>query len=173
MLPQRAWRDRVLAPAPGWLYAGAMLDDVYNRRLLSLAANIPRIGRLDAPDGTATVRSRLCGSTVTVDVRIEGNAISDYAQEVRACALGQASAALLARDVIGCTVAELEDLLATVQRLLRENGPAPEGKWAGIEALTPVREVRARHASTLLPFEAVVQAARMAEAARAPSRIAG
>lgn len=143
-----------------------MLDDVYNARILALAADIPRLGRLAAPGASARAHSRLCGSTVTIDLVLDGDTVADFAHEVRACALGQASSSLMARHVVGATTAELRALRESVARMLRENGPPPEGKWADFAVLEPVREYRARHASTLLTFDAVVDAIGQIEAAR-------
>jgi len=146
-----------------------VLDDVYNKLILELAATIPRLGRLAAPDGSATAHSRLCGSTVTVDLALDGDVVVDFAHDVKACALGQASSALMARHVVGSTTDELRRLREDVRRMLKENGPAPGGKWADIAALEPVRDFKARHASTLLTFDAVVDAIARAEAARVPA----
>jgi NifU-like protein involved in Fe-S cluster formation len=144
-----------------------MLDDVYNKRILALAADIPRLGRLPAPQASATAHSRLCGSTVTVDVVLEDDRVVDFAQEVKACALGQASSSIMARHVIGATAAELRAARDTLRRMLKENGPPPEGRFAEAAVLEPVRDFKARHASTLLPFDAVVEAIGRVEAARA------
>lgn len=139
-----------------------MLDDVYNRRILSLAANIPRIGRLDQADGTAEAHARLCGSHVTVDVRVEDGRIVDFAHDVKACALGQASASLMATHVLGADVAELENLRAAMWAMLAEDAPPPEGKWADCAVLEPIRAYRNRHASTMLTFDATLAALRQA-----------
>ncbi|MCC2100886.1 MAG: iron-sulfur cluster assembly scaffold protein [Hyphomicrobiales bacterium] len=144
-----------------------MLDDIYNKRILELAANIPRLGRLEKPDASASAHSKLCGSTVAVDVRITDGRVADFAHDVKACALGQASSSIMARNVIGSTPEELRDLRDAVRRMLKENGPPPDGKWADIAALEPVRNYKARHASTLLTFEATAQAATEAEAKQA------
>jgi NifU-like protein involved in Fe-S cluster formation len=135
-----------------------MLDDIYNRRILELAADIPRLGRLDAPDASATAHSKLCGSTVTVDLAVKDGTVTDFAHEVKACALGQASSSLMARHVVGAKADELRGLRDTVRRMLKENGPAPQGEWADLAVLEPVRDFKARHASTLLTFDAVVNA---------------
>ncbi|KQP15388.1 iron-sulfur cluster assembly scaffold protein [Methylobacterium sp. Leaf93] len=135
-----------------------MLDDIYNRRILELAADIPRLGRLDAPDASATAHSKLCGSTVTVDLSVKDGTVTDFAHEVKACALGQASSSLMARHVVGAKADELRSLRDTVRRMLKENGPAPQGEWADLAVLEPVRDFKARHASTLLTFDAVVNA---------------
>jgi NifU-like protein involved in Fe-S cluster formation len=136
----------------------AMIDDIYNRRVLELAADIPRLGRLSAPDATAKAHSRLCGSTVIVDLVVKGGRVVDFAHDVKACALGQASSSLMARHVIGSSAEELFALRDTMTRMLKANGPPPEGKWADFAVLEPVRAYRARHASTLLTFDAVADA---------------
>ncbi|MGE4373400.1 MAG: iron-sulfur cluster assembly scaffold protein [Xanthobacter sp.] len=143
-----------------------MINDIYNARILALAADIPRLGRLSAPQATATAHSRLCGSTVTVDLVMEGGRVADFAHEVRACALGQASSSLMAQHVVGSSAEELRALRETVRCMLKEDGPPPTGKWAAFEVLAPVREYKARHASTLLTFDAVVDAISQTEAAR-------
>ena len=136
-----------------------MLNDVYNRRILELAGNIPRIGRLSAPDASATAHSKLCGSTVTVDLKMDGDTVTDFAHEVKACALGQASSSIMARNVVGAKAGELRALREDVRRMLKENaGPPDGGRWADIAVLEPVRDYKARHASTLLTFDAVVSA---------------
>jgi NifU-like protein involved in Fe-S cluster formation len=135
-----------------------MLNEVYNSRILELAGNIPRLGRLSEPDAIATAHSKLCGSTVTIGLRMQGDEVVDFAHEVKACALGQASSSIMARNIIGAKAAELRDLRETVRRMLKENGPPPGGKWADIAVLEPVRDYKARHASTMLTFDAVVDA---------------
>ena len=135
-----------------------MLNDVYNRRILELAADIPRSGRLPHPDASATAHSKLCGSTVTIDLAMKGDRITDFAHDVRACALGQASSSIMARNVVGASAAEVRDIRDQMYRMLKENGPAPAGKWADLAVLEPVRDYKARHASTLLTFDAVVDA---------------
>lgn len=147
-----------------------MLSDVYNKRILELAANIPRIGRLDAPDATAVAHSKLCGSKVTVDLVMDGDVVTDFAHDVKACALGQASSSIMARNVVGSTAEELRWLRETARRLLKETGDPPDGKWADLAVLLPVRDYKARHASTLLTFDAVVEAIGKIEAARVSSR---
>ena len=142
-----------------------MLDDIYNRRILELAADIPRLGRLRDPDGSATAHSKLCGSTVTVDVRAKDGRVADFAHEVKACALGQASSSIMARHVVGSTLEDLRRLRDGVRRMLKENGSPPaEGEWADVAVLEPVRAYKARHASTLLTFEATVEAMEKAAA---------
>jgi len=144
-----------------------MLNEVYNRRILELAGNIPRLGRLPSPDASATAHSRLCGSTVTVDLTMEGDTVTDFAHVVKACALGQASSSIMARNVVGATADELRRLREGVRKMLKENGnPPAEGRWADIAVLEPVRDYKARHASTLLTFDAVVSAIDEIEAKR-------
>jgi NifU-like protein involved in Fe-S cluster formation len=136
-----------------------MLNEVYNTRILELAADIPRQGRLANPHGSATAHSKLCGSTVTVDLNLEDGRVSDFAHDVKACALGQASSSIMARNVVGSTPAELRQIRETVRRMLKESGAPPsDGKWSDIAVLEPVRDYKARHASTLLTFDAVVKA---------------
>jgi len=135
-----------------------MLDDVYNAKILELAGNIPRIGRLDQPDASARAHSRLCGSTVTVDIKMEDGRVSDYAHEVKACALGQSSSSIMAQTVIGSSPEELRSVRQTMWNMLKDNGPPPNGRWADLRFLEPVRDYKARHASTMLTFDAVVDA---------------
>jgi NifU-like protein involved in Fe-S cluster formation len=145
-----------------------MLNDIYNRRILELAADIPRLGRLDHPQATATAHSKLCGSTVTVDLAMDGERVSDFAHDVKACALGQASSSIMARHVVGATAEELRSIRETVRKMLKENGAPPaDPKWADIAVLEPVRDFKARHASTMLTFDAVVDAINQIEAKRA------
>jgi NifU-like protein involved in Fe-S cluster formation len=141
-----------------------MINEIYNRKILEFAADIPRLQRLDAPDATATAISRLCGSKVTVDVKMQDGAVSDFGHEVKACALGQASSSIMARHVLGSTPEELRELRARMYAMLKEGGDPPAGKWRDVEALLPVRDFKARHASTLLTFDAVVDAVNKIEA---------
>src|SRR5664280_1202777 len=141
-----------------------MLNDIYNKRIIELAGNIPRLGRLAAPDASATAHSKLCGSTVKIDLKLDGPVVTDFAHDVKACALGQASSSIMASHVVGSTASELRELRETVRRMLKENGKPPEGKWADIALLEPVRDYKARHASTMLTFDAVVDAIGQIEA---------
>jgi NifU-like protein involved in Fe-S cluster formation len=144
-----------------------MLNDVYNRKILELAGSIPRIGKLDRPDASATAHSKLCGSTVSIDLKMDGDTVSDFAHEVKACALGQASSSIMARNVVGAKADELRALRDNVRRMLKENGAPPaDSRWADIAVLEPVRDYKARHASTLLTFDAVVDAINQIEAKR-------
>ncbi|BCH25165.1 iron-sulfur cluster assembly scaffold protein [Mesorhizobium sp. L-8-3] len=135
-----------------------MISDVYNTKILGFAGNIARIGRLDNPDATAMAHSKLCGSTVTVDLRMDGDTVTDFAHDVKACALGQASSSIMAQNVVGSTAAELREVRETMRRMLKENGPPPDGRFADLKYLEPVRDYKARHASTMLTFDAVVDA---------------
>ncbi|MEJ1161121.1 iron-sulfur cluster assembly scaffold protein [Prosthecomicrobium sp. N25] len=143
-----------------------MIDDIYNKKILEFAGNIPRLGRLPQPDATATAHSKLCGSTVTVDLSVDGDVVTDFAHDVKACALGQASSSIMARHVIGARADELRALRETVRRMLKENGAPPEGRFEDVKYLEPVRDYKARHASTLLTFDAVVSALDQIEARR-------
>ena len=134
------------------------LKDIYSTPLLELAADIPHSGRLPAPDATATAYSKLCGSTVTVDVMMEGDRIVDFGQTVKACLLGQSSASIVGRHVIGRTAGEMRAVGAAMRKMLKEGGPVPDNGWEELRLLEPVREYKARHASTLLVFDAVEDA---------------
>jgi NifU-like protein involved in Fe-S cluster formation len=144
-----------------------MLDDIYNKRILEFAGSIPRIGHLDHPDAVATAHSRLCGSTVKVELKMDGDVVSDFAHEVKACALGQASSSIMARHVVGANAQELREVREAMLKMLKENGPPPTGRFADLAYLEPVRDYKARHASTMLTFDAVVDAIGQIEAKRA------
>ena len=144
-----------------------MIDDVYNSRILEFAGNIPRIGRLDDADASAMAHSKLCGSKVTVWLKMDGDTVTDFAHDVKACALGQASSSVMARNVIGAKANEVRDARATMLRMLKEDGPPPEGRFADMRYLEPVRDYKARHASTMLTFDAVVDAIGQIEEKRA------
>lgn len=144
-----------------------MLNDIYSRRILELAANIPHLGRLSEPDASATAHSKLCGSTVTVDLKLDGNVVTAFAHDVKACALGQASSAIMGQHVVGSTAEELRKVRETAARVLKANAEAPGGKWGDLKVLEPLRDYKARHASILLTFDAVVDALDQIEARRA------
>ena len=146
-----------------------MIDDLYTASILRLAANMPRAGRLAAPDASSEKISKLCGSRVLVDLKLQDGAVVDFAQEVKACALGQASAAVLGANVMGARVDEIESARDQLRAMLKAGGPAPEGRFVDLKALEPVKDYPARHASTLLAFEAAAEAARAALAS-IPSR---
>ncbi|ORE98731.1 iron-sulfur cluster assembly scaffold protein [Aurantimonas sp. 22II-16-19i] len=143
-----------------------MIDDVYNARILEFAGNIPRIGRLADADASATAHSRLCGSTVTIDLKVEDGLVSDFAHEVKACALGQASSSVMARHIVGSTPDELRRVREAMRAMLKENAAPPEGRFEDLKYLEPVRDHKARHASTMLTFDAVVEALDKIEAER-------
>lgn len=143
-----------------------MLNDIYSRRILELAANIPHLGRLPEPDASATAHSRLCGSTVTVDLKLDGDVVTGFAHDVKACALGQASSAIMGQHVIGATAEELRRVREAATRLLKAGGEPPQGKWEDLKVLEPLRDYKARHASILLTFDAVVDALDQIEASR-------
>ena len=136
-----------------------MIDDLYSSRILALAANMPRAGRLAAPQASAEKVAKLCGSRIIVDLVLTDGLVSDFAQEVQACALGQASAAILGANIIGATVDEIRQARDGLSAMLKEAGSAPEGRFADLGVLAPVRDYPARHASTLLAFEAALEAA--------------
>jgi NifU-like protein involved in Fe-S cluster formation len=140
----------------------AMIDDLYSARILKLAANMPRAGRLPHPQASSEKVSKLCGSRVTVDLALDGDRVSDFAQDVQACALGQPAAAILGDKVMGASVAEIEAARAALRAMLKADGPAPSGRFADLKVLEPVKDYPARHASTLLAFEAAAEAARAA-----------
>lgn len=135
-----------------------MIDDLYSDRILRLAANMPRAGRLKAPDGTAERTAKLCGSRIVVDVRVENGRITDYAQDVQACALGQAAAAVLGANVIGADVEEIGAAREALRTMLKSGGAAPAGRFADLAVLRPVKDFPARHASTMLAFDALMAA---------------
>ena len=140
-----------------------MIDDLYSAKILTLAANMPRAGRLATPDATAERTAKLCGSTILVDVTLdEAGRVADFAQDVRACALGQAAAAVLGAHVIGAELAEIEQARDGLRDMLKAEGPAPVGRFADLAVLAPVKDYPARHASTLLAFEAATDAVREA-----------
>ncbi|MEM1275061.1 MAG: iron-sulfur cluster assembly scaffold protein [Pseudomonadota bacterium] len=134
------------------------LMKLYSERILALAAGMSRIGRLETPDGSAMKRSPLCGSTITVDLKVTDGRVSDYAQDVKACALGQSSASVLAANVIGRTRAELEAGRDQLKALIKQDGPVPEAPFADLESLRPARDYKNRHASIMIPWDAVLAA---------------
>lgn len=133
-----------------------MISDMYNARILDFAGNIAHLGRLDAPDATAKAHSKLCGSTVIVDVKMNNGVVTEFAHEVKACALGQATSAVMALHIIGASEAELRTVRDEMIAMLKENGVPPQGRFEDLKFFEPVRDYKARHASTLLTFDAVV-----------------
>jgi NifU-like protein involved in Fe-S cluster formation len=142
-------------------------EDIYSQRILELAAALPRTARLNAPQATARAHSKLCGSTVTVDLAMEGDVVTDYGQSVKACLLGQSAASVMGREIVGSSAAELRAVGAAMRKMLKEGGPVPSGRWADLGVLEPVRDYKARHPSTLLVFDAVEDAIAQIEAERA------
>jgi len=139
-----------------------MIDELYSAKVLKLAANLPHLGRLPEPQGSAEKVSKLCGSRVVVDVDLEEGVVSGFAQDVKACALGQASAAILGAHVLGASLAEIELARDQFRAMLKAGGPPPDGRFSDLSMLAPVKDYPARHASTLLAFEAATDAVRQA-----------
>lgn len=139
-----------------------MIDDLYSARILTLVANMPRAGRLAEPDASSEKHAKLCGSRIVVDVVVRDGKVVDYAQDVSACALGQAAAAILGQNIIGAELSDIELARDSLAAMLKANGPHPAGRFAELAVLEPVKDYPARHASTLLAFEATVEAVRKA-----------
>ncbi len=149
------------------------MDELYHPRILELAADIPHLGRMAAPHGSATKVSRLCGSVVTVDVTLEGDRITGIGVEPKACALGQASAAILASAAVGASLDDITSARDSLRAMLKEGGPPPAGRFWELRHLSGVAGYPPRHASTLLAFEAAVAAISAAQAARAAAPAGG
>ena len=144
-----------------------VLNEMYNTRIFELAAEIPRQERLPDADASATAHSKLCGSTVSIDLKVDGaGRVSAFGQTVKACLLGQAAASVMGREIVGSDAEELRDIGRTMRRMLKEDGPPPTGRWADLGVLQPVKDYKARHASTLLMFDAVERALADIEAQR-------
>lgn len=143
-----------------------MMDDIYNSRILEFAGNIPRIGTLPDADAEANAHSKLCGSRVKVYLKLDGDTVSDFAHEVKACALGQASSSVMAHHLIGATVAEIRQAREDMLAMLKADGEGPVGRFEDMRFLKPVKDYKARHASTMLTFDAVVDAIGQIEAKR-------
>jgi NifU-like protein involved in Fe-S cluster formation len=139
-----------------------MIDDLYSKRILRLAADMPHAGRLPAPQASSEKISRLCGSRIVVDLSLTDGRVSDFAQDVKACALGQAAAGVLGAHILGASVEEIEQARDALRAMLKSGGPAPDGRFADLAVLEVVREYPPRHASTMLAFEAAAEAARAA-----------
>ena len=134
------------------------MSDLYSQQLLALCADVPRLGRLEHPDGTATCHAKLCGSAITVDVKLKEQCVTDFAHQVDACALGKAAASYLARHVIGQSLEDLKTLRDTMHAMLEQNGAPPTGEWEELKMFESVRDYPERWASTLLTFDASVAA---------------
>ncbi len=135
---------------------------LYSNRILSLAATMPHVGRLAEPDASAMRRSPLCGSKVTVDITMRDGMVAEFAQDVKACALGQAAAAVTGGAIIGLTLSEVEMGRDALRDMLKNNGPVPTAPFGGFEVLEPAREYKNRHASILLAIEATAEAIQQA-----------
>jgi NifU-like protein involved in Fe-S cluster formation len=143
-----------------------MIDDLYSAKILTLAANLPHSGRLSAPQGSSEKVSKLCGSRVTVDVIMDGDRVTEFAQDVQACALGQAAAAVLGAGVIGASAVEIDEARAALYAMLKNGGSPPKGRFSDLAMLAPVKDYPPRHTSTMLAFEAAAEAVRVAMAAK-------
>lgn len=149
----------------------ADLDEIYNTRILELAGEISRNGRLSDPDASASAHSKLCGSTIDVDLKMAGGRITDYAQTVKACLLGQAASSIVSREIVGTTPDEFHAIANEMRAMLKDGGPPPTGRWSDLAVLEPVRHYKARHASTLLVFDAVEKALARITADAAPKTV--
>jgi NifU-like protein involved in Fe-S cluster formation len=143
-----------------------MIDELYSAKLLRLAAETPRLGRLAHPDASSEKVSKLCGSRIVVDVTVEGDRVADFAQDVKACALGQAAATVRGAHVIGASLAELQATRDAFRAMLKADGPPPQGRFADLALLAAVKDYPARHTSTMLAFEAAAEAVAEAVAAK-------
>ncbi len=150
----------------------AEIDEIYNTRLFEIAAAIPHSGRLKDSQATASAYSKLCGSSITVDLSLDNGKFSEFAQTVKACLLGQAAAAIVGREIIGTTPEEFHTVAEQMRNMLKANGPPPSGRWQDLALLEPVRDYRARHTSTLLVFDAVEDAVAKIVAAKPGASVA-
>ncbi len=148
------------------LHLTPVFDDIYTARVLKLAANLPHAGRLPEPQASSEKVAKLCGSRVVVDVVVRDGRVADFAQDVKACALGQAAAGVLGEHVMGATVEEIEAARDDLRAMLKAGAPPPQGRFADLAALAPIKDYPPRHASTMLAFEAAAEAARAAVASR-------
>jgi NifU-like protein involved in Fe-S cluster formation len=139
------------------------MDDLYHPRILELAADIPHVGRLDGPHGAATKVSRVCGSVVTVELKLKDGVVSEIAVHPKACALGQAATGVLALNAVGATAQEIRSARDALRAMLKEGGPPPSGRFWELRHLEGVRDYPARHASTMLAFDAAVDALEQAQ----------
>ncbi len=146
-------------------------DDIYSQQLLELATAMPRTDRLSGPQATAKAHSKLCGSRVEIDLVMDGDVVTDFGQTVRACLLGQTAASVMGREIVGLSAAELREVGDVMRKMLKQDGAPPSGKWADLALLEPVRDYKARHASTLLVFDAVEDAIAQIETQRAGGEI--
>jgi NifU-like protein involved in Fe-S cluster formation len=142
------------------------MDDIYNSKILEFAGNIPLSGAIPDADASADAHSKLCGSKVRVYLKMDGPVVSEFSHEVKACALGQASSSIMARHVVGATAGEIRQAKADMLAMLKEDGEGPAGRFEDMRFLKPVKDYKARHASTMLTFDAVVKAIDEIEASR-------
>lgn len=149
----------------------ADLDEIYNTRILEIAGATTRGQRLPKPDATASAQSKLCGSSITVDLDMRNGVVTDYGQTVKACLLGQAAASVVAREIVGTSAEDFRVVAREMRAMLKDNGPAPSGRFADLAMLEPVRHYKARHASTLLVFDAVEAAMTQIESQQSDPRI--
>ena len=149
-----------------------MMDEIYNSRILEFAGNIPKSGRLADPDAEASAHSKLCGSKVRITLKMDGDTVTGFAHEVKACALGQASSSIMARHVVGATSTEIRQAREDMLAMLKADGEGPSGRFEDMRFLKPVKDYKARHASTMLTFDAVIDAIGQVEAKR-PVKAAG
>ncbi|WP_375608292.1 MULTISPECIES: iron-sulfur cluster assembly scaffold protein [unclassified Bartonella] len=133
-----------------------MIDNIYNDKIIEYAAHISKIGRLNNPDATSRKHTHLCGSTIIVDLKVKNDIITDFAHEIHACVLGQASASLLASHIIGKTTQDLKILREIIYQMLTQDGPSPQAPFEDFSCLQPIKDYKVRHAATLLPFEATI-----------------
>jgi len=145
-------------PATAYRRQMADLNEIYNSKLLELAAHIPHSQRLASPDATVTAHSKLCGSTVSIDLNMQADRVTGYGQTVKACLLGQAASAIMGAHIIGANAGELRETAAAMRHMLKDNGPPPTGRFADLAILEPVRHYKARHGSVMLVFDAVERA---------------
>ena len=164
-------KDRIRRAARAAGLEDAQMTDLYSGRILEHAAAIPPARRLPAPQASSFKRSRLCGSEMTVDLSLDNSVVSDFAMEARACALGQAAASIVARHIVGARAEDLRAVARQMRAMLKEGGPPPEGRWADLALLEPVKDYAPRHASTLLIFDAVVDCLDQIETADAAAPV--
>jgi NifU-like protein involved in Fe-S cluster formation len=143
------------------------MDDIYNSKILEFAGNIPLIGTLADSDASAQAHSKLCGSKVRIWLKLDGDTVSAFSHDVKACALGQASSSIMAHHVIGASSSELRQAREDMLAMLKADGEGPQGRFEEMRYLRPVKDYKARHASTMLTFDAVVDAIGQIEAKRA------
>lgn len=148
------------------------MDDIYNSRILEFAGNIPRIGIMEDADASAQAHSKLCGSKVKIFLKMDGDTVTDFSHDVKACALGQASSSIMARHVVGATASELRQAREDMLAMLKADGEGPSGRFEDMRYLRPVKDYKARHASTMLTFDAVVDAVGQIEAKRGETAVA-